>query len=707
MWQRPRRRLKNPAQEAALFRVRAVLGFVMVAFGVLLLAGWYFKLQVVDHATYALRSNENRLKTRPIVPGRGLILDRKGRVLAENVPAYRLDITPEQAGDLDRLLARLAQVVPLSDEELERFRRLRAATPEFRAVPIKLRLSDEEAARFASERWRFPGVELVPYLTRSYPYGDLFAHVIGYVGRVDEHDLARMGADKGVFDHIGKAGLERAYETELRGVPGREYVETDVQGRVVRVVRRVPATPGKDLRLGIDLDLQRAMVAAFGEYEGNAVAIDPDSGEILAMVSLPSYDPNLFINGISHADYAALLDNPSRPLFNRNVLGGGPPGSTVKPFIGLAGLDSGLRTPQDRVLSTGEFFIPGQKRGYRDAHAGGHGWTDLVKSISDSVNTYYYRLALDMGIDLFDQYMRRDGFGQPTGIDLVGETGGVVPSPAWKAKRSHEPWYPGETVISGIGQGYWVVTALQLARGTAALANGGRLLRPHLVSATRSAYNAPWRAVPQPAPVLITTHPEHLAVVQQGLRETVSTPHGTAYSIGIGAPYAIAGKTGTAQMIGRKGSVSLDPKSLPLNLRHKAVFIGYAPAEHPRIAVAVVVEHGGYGASTAAPIARKVMDAWLLHDAPGAPRVGVGAGPATATPSPTATTTARPARDAATPRARRPATTATPPASPPATTPATTPAQPRPVPRPTPAGAAATPPPADATARQPAREPRR
>ncbi len=670
-----RSRLKNPAQEAALFRVRALFGFALVATCMLLLAGWYFKLQVVDHADYALRSEENRLKTRPIVPGRGLILDRKGRVLAENVPAFRLDVTAEQAGDLDTLLTRLSQVVPLSRDELERFRRLRAATPEFRAVPIKLRLSDEEAARFASERWRFPGVELVPYLTRSYPYGDLFAHVIGYVGRVDENDLATMGEDKGVFDHIGKAGLERAYETRLRGVPGREYVETDVQGRVVRSVKRVPATPGQDLRLGIDLDLQRAMVEAFGEYEGNAVAMDPETGEILAMVSLPSYDPNRFINGISHADYAALINNPSRPLFNRNVLGGGPPGSTIKPFIGLAGLDSGLRTPEDRVLSTGEFFLAGQKRGYRDSHAGGHGWTDLVKSISDSVNTYYYKLALDMGIEQLDRYMREDGFGAPSGIDLAGENGGVVPSPAWKAKRSREPWYPGETVISGIGQGYWVVTALQLARGTAALANGGLLLRPHLVSATRSAYGAPWSPVREPPAPRITSHPEHLAVVQQGMRETVSTPHGTAYSIGIGAPYSIAGKTGTAQKISRKGSVSFDPKSLPMALRHKALFIAYAPAEHPRIAVVVVVEHGGYGASTAAPIARKVMDAWLLHDAPGAPLV---AGDSTATAAASATTAsalpagARPSSASA--GATIPATPPTPRALP---APATSPPEPR------------------------------
>jgi len=484
-------------------------------------------------------------------------------------------------------------------------------------VTLKLRVGEEEAARFAVDRWRYPGVELVPYLNRRYPYGTEFAHVIGYVGRIDEADLAKMGDVDSALTHTGKAGLERYYEDALRGKVGYEKIETNVEGRALRRLGQVPAVPGADLKLSVDLDLQRAMVAAFGDMDGSAVAIDPRTGEILAMVSLPSYDPNLFVNGISHADYKALIDNPSRPLFNRNVLGGGPPGSTVKPLIALAGLDSGLRRPEDAVFSTGEFHIPGQRRGYRDAH-GGAGWTDLRKSIAASVNFYYYKLAYEMGIARFDQYMRKYGFGAPTGIDLAGENSGVVPSPQWKAKRTKEPWYPGETVISGIGQGYWVATTLQLARGVAAIANGGRLVRPHLAASRRDGYAAPWTPLPQPEAPHITDNPAHMRAVQEGMVGTMQ-PGGTGFSLVRGAPYLMAGKTGTAQKISRRGSASVDPHQLPFHLRHQALFVGYAPADNPTIAVAVAVEHGGFGASTAGPIARKIFDAWLLGKMPEAP----------------------------------------------------------------------------------------
>jgi penicillin-binding protein 2 len=402
-------------------------------------------------------------------------------------------------------------------------------------------------------------------------------------------------------------------------------VETNVEGRALATVGRVPAVPGTDLKLSIDLDLQRAMVAAFGDYDGSAVAVDPRTGEILAMVSLPGYDPNLFVNGISHADYEALTSNPSRPLFNRNVLGGGPPGSTVKPFIGLAGLDSGLRTPEDRVLSTGEFHIPGQSRGYRDSHAGGHGWTDLRKSIAASVNTYYYQLALDMGIQALAHWMHRYGFGERTGIDLVGENTGIVPSPEWKRQHSREPWYTGETVIAGIGQGFWKATTLQLVRATAALADDGELRRLHLARERRDGYEAPWRAIPEPKPERISDNPAHLQAVREGMEMTMQ-PGGTAYwAAGRGAPYRIAGKTGTAQKVSRKGAVSVDPHQLPLALRHQAWFIGYAPADNPTIAVAVAVEHGGFGSTTAAPIARAVMDAWILGRAPQVDTTAAGA----------------------------------------------------------------------------------
>ncbi|QDW66969.1 penicillin-binding protein 2 [Luteimonas granuli] len=614
-------RLRNAEAEARLFRGRALIGFAVVVLSLLGLAGWYFKLQVLDHDDYARRSQANRIKPRPVVPGRGLILDREGRVLADNVPAYRLDVTPEDAGDIPALVAALSEVVELSPEDLARFEAARRATRPFRAIPLKLRIDDEEAARFAVERWRFPGVELVPYLNRRYPYGELLAHVVGYVGRTDEDDIARFGEGHAVFTHTGRTGVERYYDEALRGAVGYEQVETNVEGRALGRLGLMPATAGADLRLSIDAELQRAVVQAFGEMQGSAVAVDPATGQVLAMVSLPGYDPNLFVNGISTSDYRTLMDDPARPLFNRNVLGGGPPGSIVKPFMALAGLDSGLRTPESRVFSTGEFFIPGQRRGYRDAGRAA-GWVDLRDSISRSINYYYYQLAYDMGIDRLAAAMHRYGFGEPSGIDLTGETAGIVPSREWKAGNSREPWYPGETVIAGIGQGYWVATALQMARATAAIANGGTLYPLRLAAERRTGYDAPWTPLPAAPAPRITDNPAHLRAVQEGMENTIHG-RGTATAMARGAPYRMAGKTGTAQKIGRRGDVSLDPRTLPYHLRHQALFAGYAPAENPTIALVVVVEHGGYGGATAAPIARRIFDAWLLGEMPG-PAVGEG-----------------------------------------------------------------------------------
>ena len=605
-----RQRIRNASAEAAQFRLRALVGFGLVLLGLLGLAAWYFRLQVVDHDEYARASEANRIKPHPVVPARGLIYDRKGRLLADNVPAYRIDVTPEDAGDIPRMLAQLSQVVALTPEEIARFEAARKATRSFRSITLKARVSDEEVARFAVDRWRFPGVEVVPYLNRRYLHGDLFAHVIGYVGRTDEGDVERYGRDQILFPHTGRTGLERAYDEQLRGRVGYEQVETNVEGRALRRIGMVPAQAGADLRLGIDLDLQRAMVAAFGEQEGSAIAIDPRSGEVLAMVSLPAFDPNLFVNGISNTDYQRLMNAPSRPLYNRLVLGGVAPGSTLKPLLALAGLDSGVRRPEDRVLSTGMFYLPGTSRGWGDAARGGHGWTDLRKSISASVNTYYYRLALDLGIERFVQYMQHYGFGAPTGIDLVGEADGILPSPAAKMKVRKERWYPGDTVNASIGQGDWKVTPLQLARASAGLADG-MLRRPHLVSATRTGFDAAWMATPQPAPVPISPSREHLDVVRQGMMDTMQ-PGGTGWRVAVGAGYLMAGKTGTAQVVSRRGTGAVDPRSLPMNLRHRALFVGFAPAEAPTIAVAIAVEGGGYGGSAAAPIARKVFDAWLL-----------------------------------------------------------------------------------------------
>ncbi|WP_449467761.1 penicillin-binding protein 2 [Stenotrophomonas humi] len=606
-----RRQAKNTHAESEQFRRRAVLGFLGVLLMLGLLGGWYFKLQVLDHDIYATRSEANRIKARPVVPGRGLIYDRNGRLLAENVPAFRLDVTPDKVEDMAATLAGLQKIFALSEEDIERFKQSRKARRSFMPVTLKLRVSDDEMARFAVDRWRFPGVELEPYLTRRYPYGDLLAHVIGYVGRVDDKDLEELGEGNAALTHIGKSGLERYYEQQLRGRIGYEQVETNVQGRAIRTIGRVPAQSGTDLRLSIDADLQRALVAAFGEQEGSAVAIDPRTGEILAMVSLPSYDPNLFVNGISHADFKRLNENPSRPQFNRLVLGGVAPGSTVKPLIGLAGLDSGLRRPEDRILSRGMFYLPGVSRGWGDANRGGHGWTDLRKSIAQSVNTYYYQLGIDMGIERFDEYMGgRYGFGHATGIDLAGEIDGILPSPAAKMKARKERWYPGDTVNASIGQGLWKVTPLQLVRGVGGLATG-QLRRPHLVTEQRAGFDHDWAPMAQPAGRPISPNPANLQAVREGMMG-VMQPGGSGWRSASGAQYRMAGKTGTAQVVSRKGTAASNPKSLPMHLRHRALFVGFAPAEDPVIAIAVAVEGGGYGGSAAAPIARKVFDAWLL-----------------------------------------------------------------------------------------------
>ncbi|SEK52833.1 peptidoglycan glycosyltransferase [Pseudoxanthomonas sp. GM95] len=610
-----RRPLKNAHAEADQFRRRAVLGFVAVFLCLAGLGGWYFKLQVVDHAEYATRSEANRIKLRPVVPARGSIYDRNGVLLAENIPAYRLDVVPDQAGDPATWLDELGKVIALDPEEVQHFLATRKVSRGFRGITIKPKLSEEEIAVLAVNRWRFPGVEVVPYLTRHYPYGPLMAHIIGYVGRVDEADLQQLGEVNSALTHMGKSGLERYYEQQLRGKVGYEKVETNVEGRALGVVGRVPAQAGTDLKLSIDIKLQQAMTEAFGQYEGSAVAMDPRTGEILAMVSLPSFDTNLFVNGISSKDFKALNDNPSRPQFNRLVLGGVAPGSTIKPLMGLAGLDSGARKPEDRILSTGMFYLPGVSRGWGDSHRGGHGWTDLRKSIAQSVNTYYYKLAIDMGIGKVDDYMTKYGFGSPTGIDLTGEIGGIVPSPAFKMKSRKEGWYPGDTVNIAIGQGDWKVTPLQLVRAVSGIADG-QLRTPHLVMDQRNGFDQPWQPrAPGPSKP-ISDNPTNVQWVREGMKDTMR-PGGTGFAITGGAPYQMAGKTGTAQVASRKGTAAVDPRSLPMHLRHRGLFEGYAPADNPTIAVAVAVEAGGFGTSSAAPIARKIFDAWLLGKMPG------------------------------------------------------------------------------------------
>jgi penicillin-binding protein 2 len=612
-----RRQLKDHSGEAANFRLRALIGFLAVAVATFVLGARFGFLQVTSHEEFLTRSNANRIKPRPIVPARGLIYDRNGRLLADNVPAYRLEVVPEQVKDIDALLDELDDVMPLGAEELARFRETYRTKRGFHPVPLKLRLTEAEVARFAVHRHRFPGVDVVPYLNRRYPYGDLFAHVVGYVGRIDEADLAKL-EDPSRYSgatHIGKGGIERFYEAKLHGQVGFEQVEINAEGRALRVLERIPAQSGEHLYLSIDADLQQAVVDAFAGQHGAAVAVDPRTGEVLALVSLPSYDANPFVNGIGQAEYAALLNDPARPLFNRVLMGGYEPGSTIKPFVGLAGLELGVRTPQDMTLSTGAYRLPNQDREYRDWRRGGHGYVNLREALAQSVNTYFYKLAVDIGIDDLSAYLAQFGFGKPTGIDLPGETSGVLPSREWKERVREQAWYPGETVISGIGQGFWVASPLQLAQATATLASGGHPHRLHLLRNTQAGFDAPLVPVVDDAPqVSMVKNPANLAAVVEGMVAVLHGPTGTARAYFADSAYHVAGKTGTAQKVTRKTDQVMDVNKLAFSLRHNALFVAFAPAEDPRIALFVVVEHGGSGSKAAAPVARRILDAWLLRE---------------------------------------------------------------------------------------------
>jgi penicillin-binding protein 2 len=625
--------LKESRHEAALFRRRAFAGFAIIVLCLIALGVRFAFLQVERHDEFSARSEANRVLTRPLAPARGLIYDRNGVLMAENVAAFRLEVTPEQVQDMAAMLARLGQIVPLGEDDITRFNALRKGKRSYQGVPLRMKLSEEEIARFSINRWAFRGVEVVPYLTRSYPLGAEFAHTVGYVGRIDVDDLAKL--DKGDYagtTHIGKTGIERYYEDRLHGDVGYEKVEVNADHRPLRVLPdRLAPKPGQNLYLTIDARLQEAAEAAFEGRAGAAVAIDPRTGEVLAMVSVPSFDPNLFVNGISHPDYSGLLDAPDKPLLNRLIRGHYAPGSTMKPFVGLAGLELGLRRPQDTVLSTGEFFIPGQSRGYRDDKRGGHGRVDLVQAIAQSVNTYFYSLALDIGIDRFTPFMDKFGFGRPTGIDLMGEGGGVLPSRDWKRGRFNKPWYPGETVIAGIGQGYWVVTPLQLTNALATLANHGMPNTPHLLRAAQAGIDSQPKLVPPaPAGPGVIKKPDDWFAVVQGMIEVVKS--GTARGLNDGFPYVIAGKTGTAERYSRTDETWTSISSSPIE-RHQVLFECFAPADQPRIAVVVALEAGRSGAHDAAPIARKILDAWLPSDREAQGRLS---GADLATPSATA-----------------------------------------------------------------------
>ncbi len=607
--------LKDTRQEARLFVARALVSFFVMLLMLGILASRFWFLQVAQYDELHGRSDANRILARPLAPARGLIYDRNGVLLAENIAAFRLEVIPEQVKDMPALMEGLRAVVGLSDEDIERFNALRKGKRSYQSVPLRLKLADAEIARFAVNRWRFPGVDVVPYLTRYYPKGQDFGHLVGYVGRIDSADQTRLDSSRYAgTTHVGKTGIERSYEHLLHGEPGYELVEVNADRRPLRVLERVVPKPGQNLYLTVDARIQEAGVIAFAGRAGAAVVMDPRNGEVLAMISVPGFDPNLFVNGISRSDYAALLASPGKPLLDRALRGGYTPGSTIKPFVAAGGLELGLRKPSDTVSSTGEFFIPGQKRGYRDDRRGGHGRVALVESIAQSANTYYYSLALDMGIDRFTGFMQRFGFGEPTGIDLIGESAGVLPSREWKRGRFGTGWYPGETVIAGIGQGYWVVTPLQLARGVATLAARGVPQRPHLLRATQQGLGDEPKVRPfAPAGTPVFKNPDNWRPVQEGMVAVVNSPTGTARSIAAGFPYVIAGKTGTAERFSRTTEAWDNIMHVAIE-RHQVLFVAFAPAESARIALIVALEAGRTGGRDAAPIVRTMLDTWLLDE---------------------------------------------------------------------------------------------
>jgi len=612
--------IKDAHSEAARFRTRAIVGFLLIATCLSVLGLRFAYLQIDRHQEFSSRSDQNRISVRRVAPTRGLIYDRNGVLLADNVAAFRLEVVPEQVKELPRMLGELGGVIALSDDDIEHFNSLRRSKHAFESIPLRFKLSEDEIARFSTERWRFPGFDVVPYLTRSYPHGEEFAHLVGYVGRIDVADAEKLDeARYAGTTHIGKTGIERSYENDLHGEPGYDLVEVNVDKRPLRVIERVPPTPGKNLYLSVDTRMQRAAMDAFEGRAGSAVALDPRNGEVLAMVCVPSFDPNLFVNGIGKVDYSTLLNAPDRPLLNRAISGGYTPGSTVKPYVALGGLELGLRRPSDTVLSTGEFFIPGQSRGYRDDKRGGHGRVDLVQAISQSVNTYFYSLAYEMGIDRFSGWMGKFGFGKPTGIDLIGESSGVLPSKEWKRGRMNQAFYPGETVIAGIGQGYWVITPIQLAQAVSILAARGVRHRPHLVRAIQDGLNVPAVPVPlAPADPNIMHNVENWTPVQQGMIAVVNGG-GTANGLGDKNatsekfPYVIAGKTGTAERFSRTDEEWTSISTAPIE-RHEVLFEAFTPADDARVAVIVALEAGRSGAHDAAPIVRKVLDTWLKDD---------------------------------------------------------------------------------------------
>jgi penicillin-binding protein 2 len=630
--------IRNVAADLLRFKRRViVIGLVVLtAFG--LLCARLVYLQVVRHEDLAEQAESNRTAVVPIVPNRGLILDRNGIVLASNYSAYTLEITPSKVDDLEATIDQLGEVVEISPRDRRRFKRLREDSRSFDSVPIRTRLSDEEVARFAAQHYRFPGVEIKARLFRNYPNGEVASHVLGYIGRINQAEKAAMEdwededlANYKGTEYIGKLGVEQSYEKTLHGQTGVEQMETSAGGRAVRRLASHPATPGDTVMLSIDIKLQKLVEDLYGDRRGALVAIDPQTGEVLAFVSKPNFDPNLFVEGIDSESWKELSESIDKPLLNRALRGTYPPGSTYKPFMALGALQTGKRGPSVVVNDPGYFNFGGHRFGSPEGNLGG---VDMRRAIQLSSNIYFYSLANEMGVDMIHDFMKPLGFGQITGIDLGGELRGVLPSTEWKRHAYKRPeqqkWYAGETISLGIGQGYNSFTMLQLAQATSILADGGIKHRPHLVLATRDAVTGVVKPVVQPPAENLGFAAANVAVVRDGLMAVITA--GTGRAAFAGAGYQAAGKTGTAQAVTQAANTKYNARALEEHQRDHALFMAFAPANDPKIAVALIVENAGWGAGAAAPIVRRVFDYWLMNQYPNdadlaAVRSGKGSAP--------------------------------------------------------------------------------
>ena len=607
--------LKDHFHETQIFNQRVLIAGLIMFFLLILLLSRLIYLQISNQEHYATLSDNNRVSIRPIPPTRGLIFDRNGVLLAQNLPSFTLEIVPEHVDDLNKTLDSLSQLISISKEDIKDFHKARRKKRRFEGIPLRFRLNDDEVAKISVQLNHLPGVTIKAQLSRHYPQGKLAAHAVGYVSRINEAELRKLDASNySATTHIGKVGIERTYEDILHGEVGFQHVETNAQGRVLRVLDRTLPVSGKNLFLNIDSKVQAAAEQALTENNGALVAIDPRNGAVIAMASMPIYDPNLFVHGISSVNYKALSTSPERPLFNRALRGQYPPGSTIKPFIGLAGLELKELQSRQEINCPGYYMLKNDERRYRDWKKEGHKHTDLNKAITESCDVFFYDLALTLGIDNMSSYLAHFGLGKKTGIDLLGELSGLNPSREWKRRNRNLPWFPGETLITGIGQGFMLTTPLQLAHATAAISMIGKRFKPQMVLGIQDEQNGPIdKTIAKPLTPAPINDEKNWQTILAAMKNVVHGLHGTARGIKYNLKYTIAGKTGTAQVFGIAQDAEYKKEEIAKKLQDHALFVGYAPSDNPRIAVALIVENGGSGGSVAAPIARKVMDQYLLN----------------------------------------------------------------------------------------------